>query len=508
MKSKYLILGLFISLSFAGCSDWLDVNHDPDALESVPTADVLLPAGQLGIANNLMGWHFGFGGAMWVQYWTQSYTASQFKVLCSYQPEQFGTAYQSLMAEPLPDLKRIKEMTADDENRGYYFVAEALSIFTWQILTDVWGDIPYFEALRAEEDIFHPKCDTQEAIYGDLMERINEVLTIDLSESSINKGQDMIFGGDLSKWYQFANTLKLKLMIRLSETSKYNNATVLAFIEQADLLTESAQIPGSVWNDGMYEKRHPMRAFQQPGPGGSTSYISTNVKACKSLFDYLNLNSDPRLAKLFSGSKAPFFGDYGCKEDSDGNGITDNSTDETWATVAGNFPANLDLPLMSAWEINFYIAEVYARASNHAKAKEYYEAGVKASLAQHAVANTIVETGYAVWRDGTVEEELKQIGMQKWVAHCNFQHIEAFLERNRTKYPAVNDINIAANRTYAWANFPVGDLTISVMGREMLNKELPASPMYPEVYLFRNNNAPGQKPNVGQKVWWNKKQGK
>ena len=504
MKNRYLIIGLFMSLLFAGCSDWLDVNHDPDALESVPTADVLLPAAELGIANNLMGWHFCFGGGFWVEYWTQSYTASQFKTLCEYLPQDFNTAYNSLMAEPLPDLRRIKAMTADDANRGYYFVAEALSIFAWQTITDVWGDMPYFEALRGDEGIIHPVQDKGQDIYADLMKRINDLLTVDLSDSSIEGGQDMIYKGDLSKWYQFASALKLKLMIRLSETAEYNNSNVLSFIQQADLLTESARIPGSTWNNSMSGKRHPMQAFQ----AGGANYFSTNVRACKSFLDYLVKGGDPRRPKLFNGTNGAFFGDFDSKVASNGS-TPDNITNSTyWSQPV--IAADLDLMLMSAWEINFYIAEVYARAGNHAKAKEHYEAGVKASLNQHGISDySIIEPdGYAEWKDGSIEAEIKEISMQRWVAHCNYQHIESFLERNRTKYPSVNEIDIAANRRYAWDNFPVGDLTISVNGRLLLGGELPASPTYPDSYVFRNNNAPAQKPNIGQKVWWNRKAGK
>jgi hypothetical protein len=251
----------------------------------------------------------------------------------------------------------------------------------------------------------------------------------------------------------------------------------------------------------MEGKRHPMREFQ----AGGANYMSTNVKACKSFFDYLKNNSDPRLTKLFSGTEAAFFGDFDSKGDSDGDGTTDDK--ESYATVV--FPANMDLMIMSDWEVNFYIAEVYARAGNNVKAKEYYEAAVKASLTQHGITDFgIVTDGYAKWQGGTAEQEIKQIAMQKWVANCNYQHIESFLERNRTKYPSVNEIDIAANRTAAWENFPVGDLTISVKGRALLNGNLPASPLYPESYIFRNNNAPSQKPNVGQKVWWNQKSGK
>jgi hypothetical protein len=503
MKSKLLIIfsALFMLFTAISCNDWLDVNHDPNALEEIPDAKVLLPAAQMGVANNLMGWDFGFGGAFWVEYWTQSYTASQFKSLTEYLPQEFNTSYQSLMREPLIDLKRIKTMTAEDENKGYYFIAEALSIFTWQVITDVWGDMPYSEALRADEGILNPVQDKGQDIYTDLLTRIDALLAIDLSNSSIDSKFDYIYEGDLDAWYRFANSLKLKLMLRLSETPQYNNDEVLSFIQSADLLTSSAKISGTVWDDGMEGKRHPMREFEV----GGANYLSTNVIASKNFIDYLNLNDDPRLADLFSGTKGAFYGDFDSKEDSDGNGTTDDK--ETYAKAV--FAPDMDLMLMSDWEVNFYIAEVFARASQNVQAQDYYEKGVTASLNQHGITSTdIIETGYATWVNGTVEQNIKQIAMQKWVANANYQHIESFLERNRTKYPSVNEIDIAADRVAANSNFPVGDLTISVKGRALLNGNLPASPLYPSSYIFRNTNAPDQKANVGEKVWWNVKAGK
>ena len=320
MKNKILIIcSALVLLLCSGCNDWLDINRDPNALETVPDAKVLLPAVEVGIANNLMGWDFGFGGGFWVQYWTQAYTASQFKALCEYLPNGFNTAYISLMREPLMDLKRMKDMTEADANRGYYFVAEALSIFTWQVVTDVWGDMPYKETLQGYDN-FSPKQDKGEDIYADLMVRINALLAEDLSKSYIDATYDFIYEGDLEQWYQFANALKLKLMLRLSETSQYNNATVLAFIESADILTASAKIPGKTWEDGKEGKRHPMREFQ----AGDANYLSQNVRGCKSFVDYLAVNGDPRLAKLFSGTKGAFFGDFDSRQDSDGNGTTDD----------------------------------------------------------------------------------------------------------------------------------------------------------------------------------------
>lgn len=504
------IAAVLLLSSLWGCSDWLDINHDPNALEDIPNAQVLLPAAEVNIANTIMGWDLGFGGGFFVEYWTQGYTASQFKSLCEYQPTSFSTAYSNMMAGALKDLDVICKKTVDDENRAFYYIAEALSIYTWQIMTDVWGNIPYSEALKGDEGIQAPKFDSGESVYESLLTRVDALCAIDLSDSYIpgtDSKYDYIFDGDLNKWQLFVNSLKLKLMMRLSETNQYNNSAVLSFIENNDFLTlESARIPGTIWSDGEEGKRHPMREFQ----AGGANYLGSNVIASKNFVDYLSLNDDPRLPKLFTKAggvfKGAFFGDFDSKMDSDGNGTTDDK--EAYSQVV--FPGDMDIMIISAWETNFYIAEAYARAGNVDKAKQHYENGVKASLTQHGISDYTIleEDGYAVWSGGSTETMLHQIGMQKWIAHAYYQHTEAFLERNRTKYPSVNDIDIKIDRRSAFANFPVGYLTVSVNGRARSNATLPASPIYPDNVLTRNPNAPSQKDNLFQKVWWDKKTGK
>lgn len=503
---KYIYAAFLSLFLFWGCTDWLDVNKDPNSLGELPNSNALIPISEVTIANNLMGWDFGFAGGYWSQYMAQNYNASQFKTLEEYSEFSFNTAYQELTAGALNDLKRIKQIASENEDNGSYLLAEALSIFVWQIITDTWGDIPYFEALRGDEGISSPAFDSGQKIYEDLLSRINGLLAKDFSNAEINPDADFIFAGDVSKWIQFSNSLKLKLMLRLSETPSYNNADVLAFVNSADLLQESAQIPGSIFEnkDG---KRHPMAEFE----AGSAGYLTTNVIASKTLLQYLVDNSDPRLDKIYvapaSGHRGAFQGDFDSDEDSDGNTTLDEK--EAYSTMS--FPFDMNIPLISLWETEFHQAEVFARAGMHAEAKAHYENGVYASLAAHGVANTItVDGGYAKWVDGSVEEEIKQISMQKWVANAKYQHWESFLERNRTKYPSVNEIDVAADRKSAWVNFPVGDFTISVKGRAKLQGNLPASAIYPNAILTRNTSPtkPSQKDNVGQKVWWNLKAGK
>lgn len=507
MSRNILTVALAFLLMFSwGCDDYLDINQDPNVLSDIPDAKVLLPSAQVGLANQLMMYHMGVGGGFWSQYWTQSYDASQFKVLCEYQENSFNDAYIELTTHALTDLRRIKKLTSDLDDKGLYYVAEALSIFGFQILTDVWGDIPYFEALKGDEGIYAPAFDKQEDIYTDLLSRIDALVAMDLTGFTLDASFDFVYGGELAMWKRFVNSLKLKLMIRLSETSGYDNATVLAFVNSSDFISGSAKIDGSVWSDGQEGKRHPMRELEE---GGATT-LSSNVIACKTFLDYLKVNGDPRLQTLFEAKggvyEGAFFGDFDSKADSDGDGTYDE--DEDYSTTI--FTADMDLMLMSTWEVYFYIAEVYVRAGDNVNAKVYYDQAVTASLAQHGlVGENITGAGeYAEWVDGTVEEGIKQIAMQKWVANAHYQHIESFLERNRTKYPAVSLIDVKADRRDANDNFPVGYFTLSVNGRAKTNDNLPASPTYPSEILNRNINAPSQKANLLEKVWWNQKIGK
>lgn len=486
----------------------MDVNHDPNVVEEVPDPIVLLPNAQVGLGNQLMGWDFGFGGAYWTQYWTQNYTASQFKQLCEYRETNFGSAYQELTSGVLIDLENIKRAVSEDPSQvGLGYVAEALSIFTWQVLTDVWGDIPYSEALRGSEGIDSPKFDTQKSIYEDLLSRVEELTKVNLSDASLKSEYDFVFAGDLAKWQLFVNSLKLKLWIRVSETDLYNNATLLSFVEGNEFLTSSALLDGSLWTDGSEGKRHPMREFEVAG----ASYLSTNVIASKSFIDFLNVNNDPRMSKLFEptsdGFVGAFFGDFESKQDADSDGTPDDKED--YSTTI--FTADMDLVIMSNWEVAFYLAEVYARAGQYDVAGEYYADAVTYSLGQHGIAEaTIVAPGgYAEWTGiASFEGALELIGLQKWVANANYQHIESFLERNRIKYPAVDDIDVAADRNAAWTGFPVGKLTVSVEGRQKTSGNLPASPIYPTSVLNRNVNAPEQKVDLLEKVWWNQRAGK
>ncbi|MCW3789646.1 SusD/RagB family nutrient-binding outer membrane lipoprotein [Plebeiibacterium sediminum] len=514
MKLKNIIYILFICILTItyGCeSDWMDVNHDPDSLGEITDPEILMPTAEVSLANQLMGWDMGITGAFWSQYFTQSHTASQFRQIDQYYETDFSGTYTELTAGTLNDLAFMKDAATKNDNVGSYLIAEALSIYTWQVVTDTWGTVPYFEALQGSTGIFSPNFDSGESIYADLLLRCDNLLdNADIYLGGyVTPEKDFIYGGHLEDWISFVKSLKLKLLLRQSETSSYNNVEVLQFVEdnKADFLTTSAMIDGDTYFENKNGSRHPMAEFEMDGAG----YFTTNVIASKTFLDYLRLNGDTRLASIFipgeNGQVGAFQGDFFSDEDSDGNGTPDD--EESYSTCEFSF--NDNLYLMTTWEINFYIAEVYSRANDLVTAQEYYENAVSESCDFHGVDADMLGSGeYAEWVPTTTEEAIHLIGMQKWVAYAKTQHWEAFLERNRTKYPSVNEIDIASDRQSAFINFPVGQFVISVNGRAKLNGNLPSSPTYPQSILTRNNSetVPGQKSDVGEKIWWDQKQGK
>ena len=498
---------LFISIALAtialaGCEDWLDVNRDPNNLSELSSPETVLPVAQLGVANALMGWEMGFHGALWSQYWTQDHTSSQFKFIDEYDEDDFSITYRNLVPFALNDLKAIKDRS--EVGSGNYIVAEALSIFAWQVVTDTWGDIPYFEALGGEDGTFSPKFDDQEAIYDDLLARVDSLLEMNFSAASLTGKYDFIYDGVMLNWKAFVKSLKLKLMLRLSETSKFNSSAIKTLADEGGFISKSAMIHGNIWED-KDGKRHPMVEFIDAG------YFD-NIIASRTMIDYLKVNNDPRIDMLYQTTPdgnhyGSLQGDFAYTGDTDGDGTTDD--DEDFSLV--DFAGTSDIPLMTTWEVNFYLAEVYARANDPAKAKSYYDAAVQASLDYWGASGSITGSGeYAEWPNGTVEENVKAIAMQKWVAYCKLQHMEAFYERNRTKYPSVSSILIKtpADRSDIHLNYPTGEFIVSVAGQGKLSGNLPASPIYPNAVVTRNTTNPSQKTSMGEKVWWDQKAGK
>ncbi len=468
------------SLATTGCSNWLDVNQNPNYPAEVPM-EQLLPGIEVGTGYYGMAWDNLFYCGVYNQYFAQAQGASQFKSTERFENEDFAYTYRNYLTSVLSEAQRLKSGVS--ENSPYAMIAELISVFCWQNIVDTWGGVPYTEALNPT--IFEPAFDKPEDIYADLIKRVDGVISnisAGFYEGAINGTYDFVFGGNLDNWSRFANSLKLKLAHRLSNTDAYNNEQLLQFVESSSFLETSAMIKQSAWSS----KAGKMYPADEYANGG---YFTKNVNASRSIVAYME--GDPRLEAVFTKVDGAVLGRLQGSYDTEGK--------YSQVNLAGIVK---NIPLISVWEVDFDIAEVYLISGKMDKAKEYYEKAVAASFAYWNLSGqeTIVTDGYAKWQDNK-EEDFKNICLQRWASFLFTQHAEAFFEINRTGYPAVSGITEASALD---DNFPKGMLIQPVCGTVVGNRR-PQSLLIPAAYVQGlNSNAPTRQSDITRKIFWQK----
>ncbi len=463
-----------------GCSNWLDVNTNPNYPLEVPV-EQMLPGIEVAAGYYGMAWDYLFYCGVYNQYFAQAYGASQFKSTERFENEDFALTYRNYMVSVLGEAKAIK--AGLEPNSPYSMIAEVISIYCWQNIVDTWGSVPYTEALNPE--IMEPKFDKPEDIYADLIKRIDAVIgnfADDYYSTEIKSELDFIYGGNISKWSLLANSLKLKLMHRLSNTASYNNDELLAFVEDNKFISDNAQIGSEVWS-AKVGKQYPADEYE------NGSYFTKNVEASLSIVSYMN--SDPRLGVVFTKKSGAIVGKV--------QGGYDISESCSKVNLSG---LEKNIPLVSVWEVYFDIAEVYLLAGKDAQAKEYYEKAVAASFEYWNLEGkeSAVTDGYAKWQE-TKEENFKNICLQRWASFLMTQHAEAFFEINRTGYPEVSEIS---DPDQLKELFPAGKMSKPVCGT-VTGDRRPKSILIPMAYVQGlNSNAPARPSDMTKKLFWQK----
>ena len=484
MRLKNIIYASVLSAGVLSqsCNNFLDVNHDPEFPEDVP-AEQMMPGFQVGTAYSIMSWDFLFPLGIFQQYVTQKSGASQFRSVETFENENFDVTYQNFYTRYLLEAKTFQERVTDKTNM--YAVAEIMSVYIWQVAADLWGDIPYSEALDNKN--IAPKFDRAEDIYTSLLSRIDAVrdnLKAGKFTGTVSPKYDYVFQGDMAEWLKFANSLKLRMMLRLVNTGRFSYADIKAFAESNELLTETAQISERIW-EAKSTKMYPLDEYENSG------FVSSNIAPSQSVASYME--KDSRLKKIFTVDEN---GEVASKI----QGSYDENTDNSKLA-----PAVKNIPLISSWEVCFNLCELYLETGDNAKAEEYYKQAVDESFAYWTLdgegGEVYGESGYAKWVSDK-EANFKTLNLQRWAAFLMTQHAEGFFNRMRTGYPEYYSQELPLSELKT--NFPVGYLVRPVCGTVMAGT--PASILYPaEIVLELNANAPGQKSDMSQPLFWHKK---
>jgi hypothetical protein len=493
-KVKYISL---IALAFLlGCSDYLDVNTDPnnpaDAEEQL-----VLPAAQQSIASRV-GNYYRITGSIWSQHYTQNNTSSQYNPTDNYDVENMNfleADFVEMFSGPLNDLKFVKTKASASGNWTNYLIAEALEVYAYQLIADLYDGAPVTEALKGGESNFTPQWQGGAEVYDTLLARLDHALAKDFTTAS-NKNpgdNDLLFGGDVQSWIRFANTLKLKLMMRFSEADPAKAESLISALMNsgAEFLTVDAAI--SSYYD-QPDRSNPMYEADRRNLN-----TSENLKASLTLVNYLQEATDPRINSFFN---PPIAGGEikGMRQ-----GTSSLSTAQLDSrTISGAISLPTDpVYFISLPEAYFLRAEAAARGFSDENSKDLYDAGVLAAFERYELDGSafIEDGGVYEFPDGTVEENVEAIMEQKWISQVGANSLEAWFDMLRTGYPSFSNAAPGEDGYDPFApgapifTFPVDAVTPP--------GEYPKRLLIPEDEVLNNPNAPAQPANgILTPVWW------
>lgn len=452
LYKKVFIPFLSAMLAFTACEDFEELNTDPNAPIKVPTS-ALLTSAQKALVDNIWDqWFNGRFGMLYAQYWSQTeYTdESRYLLREGTNNTYWGDFYASL--NNLEEIIRINEADPIPESNNQVAIATILQVWQFQIMTDVYGPIPYSEALMGAENV-SPAYDSQEAIYAGLLAQLNEAIgLIDPNEGSFASG-DIVYGGDMNQWLKFANSLKMRVAIRIADVEPEVSAQAIreamgnAFtsIDDAALFTYLGTRPNN-------------------NPINDAYLTRQDFAVSENLVSYLQLTEDPRLPFYAAPNEnGEFVGlEYGLTQAQAG-AIPNSAVSLPSDLVRG---ATAPAIYMEYSEVLFILAEAAARDFISGDPATYYNQAIEASVdfwaslagvnvEDEAIQALIAEVPYTATGWGTTAAN--QIGRQKWVA-LYMQGLQGWIEWRRLDFeglveePAagslIDEVTIPVRYTY------------------------------------------------------------
>ena len=329
----------------------------------------------------------------------------------------------------LSDVMDVERRGVAIGNPNYEAVALILKSWMMHNVTDGWIDVPYTEAGRAEEGISQPAYDTQEAIYAGLLADLERADAL-IDEAGTVDG-DLLYGGDMTRWRKFANSLRLRLLLRASNRLPDAGARMAAIVANAPLFESNADnaiydFTGQIPNDSPVSQQR--------------DYDFTRTVPSQRLMNLLLETSDPRLfvwtdpTDNSAGTAAELY--IGLPNGLSEEGMEQFNGGENNVSVFDRSflldKGAADAILMTYAELQFILAEAAQRGLIAADAGAHYDAGVAASFAQWGTelpADFLTATRPY---DGSLERILEQ----KWLAFFS-QGLEAWYDFRRTGLPAL-----------------------------------------------------------------------
>lgn len=481
MKNKisYYITVFSLIAILSGCSDFGDMNVNPEAItqEVMDYSLVFTNVQQYCYGTEYEAWRNGMiycstmlqHTASTEGYWSgDKYTYSD-----GYNAAYWDRMYPNGVRNVI-DL--LKNWEGNEEFFAEYQMARIMKVLLFHRMTDMYGDCPYFNAGQGYYDAYgYPEYDTQEEIYADMLNELKEAAENLNGATSIIGSADIIYGGDTAKWQKFAYSLMLRLAMRMSKIDE-------TFAR--NWVTTAVSGGGFTSNDDNAKIEHPDASTSNNScePFGKI-YCHEDPNAYRMSESFVNLlknTNDPRLRLLCTvvddPSKKIGSGDWQMGDTIAVNQLgMPNGYDETTGTSsttflqnAPNYPGNkndysvvnrytyarIDAPtfLVTYAENQLLLAEAAFRGWVSGSAEDFYNEGVEASMKQFdqfddGLAPDDAEiANYLALNPYNAPTALEQINTQYYINTFSDEY-ETFANWRRSGYPVLETVNYVGNVT-------------------------------------------------------------
>ena len=534
MKKLTLIITILTAIGITSCKKgFLDESINPNAPSS-NTLPLALSSAEKGAADIVNGWNsytYSSAGytwlyapyAVWEGYWVESpngYVSDEKLTQYNFTTNAAGFAWSDLY-DNLSNVNLMQVSATQQNNPDYEAIALVLKAYGFEQLVDSYNNVPYTQAFQGEAGNLTPAYDTGASIYADLIKQMDNAISL------INKNaaaavpvvgpssDDIIFGGNMTSWKKFANTMKLRLIMRQSNTSGFaalktelNSTAAEGYL---DGTTQATANPGFSLSDAYGGQETPFYLMYGIRPNGATTlYGNTYFLANAFCVNLMQSLTDTDRVKLFyattvdtanyarnvigavlgSTSPPPAISKIG-------PGLLG-----TTAALGSAKPA----VMFSGAESLFLQAEAANDGMLSGSATALYQDGIIASFESLGLSDAQASIYYgrpsvALATVGTVASPFKTIQeaiiTEKYIALNGYGVFEAYNEYRRTGFPAIpRSLNPGA----------LGSST----GGASNTGQLPSIIFYPQIEYSTNPVNVGKQPaatiatEFNQKIFWAK----
>lgn len=476
-SKKIVALVLIMSSILTSCTkNFEEINTDPNRIDAISPGTLLNP-----IIYNVSGFNMGRAdditfNLMQVALPFPSASGGLHRYDLS---ENAGNSTWNTYYQWLNNVKEMYNAAVKSNDQNYQGIALTLQAWMYSNLTDCFGDVPMNEATKGDEGILHPKFDTQQEIYTMLLSNLDSANNLFVTTKTMIYGTEILYGNNVTKWKKFANSLRMRLLLRLSKRAEMN-----AYAQLRAMIDNPTKYPVMASNDdAAILKLTGITPLTSPWgrPVDFTSYRA----AGKFFLDSLNGFNDPRRARFAtqarSANGSTTIGYQGIQ-----SGYTGSENQFNFIPSNVNqalVTAPMIVPIMPYAEVEFIKAEVEHYYNNSTAAKAAYEKGVKAAIEQWGA---VMPGDYFTNAHAAYNGTLSRIMLQKYYA-LYFVDYQQWLEYRRTGFPELPKAAGMVN-----------------------NKQMPVRFKYP--IAVRTNNPENYQKAVtsiggddsNTKVWWEK----